>query len=248
MLRFSAWTDVGRVRAGNQDAYCLHLLDGTSRRALLAVADGMGGHSGGEVASTLAARRLEEAVLRAAPGWSTPGACLEGLRAAVLEAHAAIKQAQAAMPAHADMGTTLTAVLVWGELLYVAHSGDSRAYLVSGGRIRRLTDDHSVVAELVRSGHLTEEEARGHPQRHFLTSALGVHGPVRVDLLEASWQPGDVVLLCSDGLTNAVADDEIARHAADTSDFAAVARRLVDLANQRGGHDNITVVAAWWER
>ncbi len=248
MVSFSIATDTGRVRSNNQDSYYADVLDVGPDRVLLVVADGMGGYSGGEVASALAIQTVAAAVRAGAGGWVGGDERTDGLRQAVLAANQQILQAQAANPDHAEMGTTLTAVLVWGELLYLAHTGDSRAYLVQpNGRTRRLSDDHSIVGELMRSGDLTEEEAVHHPQRHILTNVLGLHGTVKVDTLEVTWQPGDTVLLCSDGLTNHVADPELARSVGEP-DFTAMAGRLADLANQRGGHDNITVVAARWER
>lgn len=226
----------------------MEILDQHQGQALLVVADGMGGHAGGEVASALAIQAVAGLVRDEIADWRTADQRAAGLRSAVLAAHYQIRQAQNATPELADMGTTLTAVLIWGELLYLAHSGDSRAYLIQpNGRIRQLSDDHSVVGELMRSGSLTEEEAQNHPQRHVLTNVLGLHGPIRVDTLEVTWQPGDTLVLCSDGLTNHVTDQELAR-AAGEPDFPSLAARLVALANQRGGHDNITVVAARWER
>lgn len=247
MVKFSVTTDIGRVRPSNQDAYCAEVLDTGPGHALLVVADGMGGYSGGEVASALAIQTITGLVRAEAPSWRTGDERITGLRSGVVAAHNQIRQAQVANPQHAEMGTTLTAILVWGELLYLAHSGDSRAYAVQpNGRVRRLSDDHSIVGELVRGGSLTEEEAQFHPQRHILTNVLGLHGPLRVDTLEVTWQPGDMVLLCSDGLTNHVADHEVARAALEP-EFATLAARLAELANQRGGHDNVTVVAARWE-
>lgn len=248
MLQFSVTTDIGRVRSSNQDAYGVEIFDAEQGQALLVVADGMGGYSGGEVASALAIRTLTSLVSAEARSWRTGDERTAGLRAGVMAAHQQIRQAQAANPEHAEMGTTLTAVLLWGERLYLAHSGDSRAYLVQpNSRLLRLSDDHSVVGELLRGGTLTEEEAQNHPQRHILTNVLGLHGPIRVDTLEVTWQMGDVIVVCSDGLTNHVTDQEVAR-AATEPDFSTLAPRLAELANQRGGHDNITVVAARWER
>ncbi|MFO7173165.1 MAG: Stp1/IreP family PP2C-type Ser/Thr phosphatase [Bacillota bacterium] len=246
-MKFSAQTDRGRVRPSNEDAYCLEVLDEGAERALLAVADGMGGHAAGEVASALAIATLRERVLAQALRWNGDDERLQGLGEAIVAAHAAILAAQGEDPRRAGMGTTLTAVLIWGEYLYIGHTGDSRAYLVGAeGGIRQLTDDHSVVGELVRGGSLTELEAMQHPQRHLLTSALGTQGRLRVDLQATLWHPGDVVILCSDGLTNLVTAAEIAERVRliAVDQFDSLARELVDLANSRGGHDNITVVAA----
>jgi len=140
------------------------------------------------------------------------------------------------------MGTTLVALLADGQRIALAHVGDSRAYLVRGGRIRQLTDDHSLVAELVRRHEIDADDALEHPHRHVLTRALGVGRSVEPDLVEMTPARGDVFVLCSDGLTGHVHDEEIAKEVGSTSDLEAVCGHLVDLANSRGGDDNITVV------
>lgn len=247
-MKFSAQTDCGRVRSSNQDAYALEVLDPGAGHAFLAVADGMGGHAAGEVASALAVQTVKERVLAGVTAWAGDDERLQGLQEAMEAAHGAILDAQHQDPNQAGMGTTLTVALLWGGILYIGHTGDSRAYLVqAGGGIRQLTDDHSVVGELVRGGNLTESEAMNHPQRNLLTSALGAQGRLRLDVLATSWEPGDTLILCSDGLTNLVSSAEIANLAislAASGEFPALAQRLVELANERGGHDNITVVAA----
>ena len=140
------------------------------------------------------------------------------------------------------MGTTLVALLAGGERIALAHVGDSRGYLVRSGRIRQLTDDHSLVAELVRRREISPRAAREHPHRHVLTRALGVRRHVEADLAELTPARGDVFVLCSDGLTTHVGDDEITKVVCDGTDLEAVCDRLIDLANSRGGEDNITVV------
>jgi protein phosphatase len=146
------------------------------------------------------------------------------------------------------MGTTLVSVLVLEGRAALAHVGDSRAYLVRGGRIRQLTDDHSVVGELLRRREISEDAAREHPHRHVLTRALGVRPVVEPDLAELSPEPDDVFVLCSDGLTLHVADHEIAEHVVGAEDPDACVETLVDLANARGGDDNITVLVLRWEK
>jgi protein phosphatase len=146
------------------------------------------------------------------------------------------------------MGTTVVSLLAAGGRVALAHVGDSRAYLVRDGRIRQLTDDHSVVGELVRRREITELDAREHPHRHVLTRAVGVRREVAPDLAELTSSPGDLFVLCSDGLTGLVRDEEIAEAASTGTDLDAICAQLVDLANERGGEDNITVVLVRYEK
>jgi len=145
------------------------------------------------------------------------------------------------------MGTTVVALLVEGSRAAIAHVGDSRAYRVRRGRIRQLTDDHSIVGELLRRHEITADDAREHPHRHVLTRALGVRGHVQPDLAELTLASGDLFVLCSDGLTNHVEDHEIAKLAGEATDLDAGCAALIELANRRGGEDNITVALAQWD-
>ena len=224
----------------NEDRYAL-----APDLGLYLVADGMGGHTAGQVASEMAA----EAALRAVRTLQGASASLaEKLRYAVTSANREIYQTGRQQPELAGMGTTLVAVLVLEGRVALAHVGDSRAYLVRGGRIRQLTDDHSVVGELLRRREISEDAAREHPHRHVLTRALGVRPAVEPDLAELSPEPDDVFVLCSDGLTVHVEDDEIGEHVIGAADPDACVESLVDLANARGGDDNITVLVLRWEK
>jgi PPM family protein phosphatase len=230
IARASALTDVGRRRLGNEDAFVCD-------PPLFAVADGMGGAQAGELASQLAAAALEERSggLRGE----------EGMTALVQDANARIFRRALADPTAAGMGTTVTAALVDEEdgAVTIAHVGDSRAYRLRGGRLEQLTDDHSLVAELVRSGRLTQEEADQHPHRSVITRALGTEEAVAVDTFTISMEPGDLYLICSDGLTSMVADDEIlGLLTAAEGDLDRAAESLVAAANAGGGEDNVTVV------
>ena len=232
VLRSGSATDVGRVRRVNQDL-------ALERPNLFAVADGMGGHVGGEVAARVAVESLERAFER------EPTA--DGLRAAFDEANSAVWLESQANDDLRGMGTTLTAVaLVGGEgghdVLALANVGDSRAYVYSEGTMAQVTDDHSLAEERMRHGEMTEAEAAVHPQRHILTRALGVGADVESDLWELQLRTGDRVLLCSDGLSNELGMDEIAAVLHDITDPEVAARRLVEVANAHGGSDNITVV------
>ena len=236
ILEAAAATDVGQRRRGNEDRYAL-----APSLGLFLVADGMGGHTAGQVASELAA----ESSVRALEALQGATASLsERLRAAVTAANRTIFQTAQQNPEYAGMGTTIVAILAEGGRAALAHVGDSRAYLVRGGRIRQLTDDHSIVGELLRRNEISETAAKEHPHRHVLTRALGVRDTVEPDLAELTPQPEDHFVLCSDGLTGHVEDSEIAKAVRDCEDLQECCEALVGLANQRGGEDNITVVVA----
>jgi protein phosphatase len=227
LTQHAAATDPGRRRRRNEDAYVV-------QPPLFAVADGMGGAQAGEIASRIAA-----SVLRAAG----PEAGEDAVVGLIQEANRQVYEAAASDEAHAGMGTTMTAALVEGDTVRIGHVGDSRAYRVRDGALEQLTDDHSLVAELVRSGRLSPEEADVHPQRSVITRVLGTDPEVDVDTFEVEAQPGDVFMICSDGLTSMVDDasilDVVERN---RSSLDRAARALVDAANKGGGEDNITVI------
>ena len=226
-------TDVGLQRAHNEDAFeQLRRPDGVE---LWMVADGMGGHAGGERASRIAVETVRAVVEEA-------GEASEALlRQALEEANRAIHRAATADSHLAGMGTTGVALLRAPDgRAWVAHVGDSRAYLLRGGRLEQLTEDHSFVAELQRRGVIDAREAAQHPRRNQLLRSLGIDSGVEIDVRALALVPGDRIVLCSDGLSNVVGDDDIAEIVERDEPFRAV-RSLVALANDRGGPDNITV-------
>ena len=229
-----AGTDVGRTRSGNEDSHFCG-------RTVFAVADGLGGHQGGEVASAAAVEPLAALDGR---GFADPAEAAEALAGAIAEANSAILDRAAGDPGLWGMGTTVTAAAVTtGDQLQLAHVGDSRAYLLRDGTLDQVTTDHTVVGELVRRGRLTPAQAAIHPERSILTRAVGLDPRVPVDTPDPlELQPGDQVLLCSDGLTEAVPDTRIAELLAAGGDGDAACRSLIDAANAAGGPDNITVV------
>jgi serine/threonine protein phosphatase PrpC len=229
-----AGTDVGRARSGNEDSYFCG-------RTVFAVADGLGGHQGGEVASAAAVEPLAALDGRE---FADPAEAAEALTAAVREANAAILDQAAGDPGLWGMGTTVTAAALAGERhLQLAHVGDSRAYLLRDGSLEQLSTDHTVVAELVRRGRLTPAQAAIHPERSILTRAVGLDPRIPVDTPDPlELQDGDQVLLCSDGLTEPVDDDQIAQLLSAEPDGNAACQALIDAANAAGGPDNITVV------
>lgn len=234
LLRAAARTHVGLRRQANEDRHAV--VEGLG---LFLVADGMGGHQAGQVASRLAA----EASIRAIEALQGASVSLaERLRHAVACANREILHAAESKSELSGMGTTLVAMLFGEERLALAHVGDSRAYLLRHGRLRALTDDHSIVAELLRRQAISEAAARAHPHRHVLTRALGVRARIEPDLAELTPLAGDVFVLCSDGLTTHVEDAQIAEIVGGECDLEVAAGRLVDSANQAGGLDNVTVL------
>jgi PPM family protein phosphatase len=232
MLRVSEQafrTDTGRQRHANEDAYF-------ASAPLFAVADGMGGAQAGEVASRIAAESFEPAER----GDESPEAYL---RSIVEEANRRIHSIAERDSSRSGMGTTLTAAIVEGDEVSIAHVGDSRAYVYRDGELRMLTSDHSLVEELRRQGRLTDAQAADHPQRSIITRALGPEEEVEIDTLTVSARPGDVFLLCSDGLTTMVGDEQIAAVLDESDELNDAVDRLVREANQAGGRDNITAVA-----
>jgi serine/threonine protein phosphatase PrpC len=231
MLRVSeqyAGTDTGRQRRANEDSLL-------ARSPLFVVADGMGGAQAGEVASRLAVESFQLGVQDA----SQPELALADLARA---ANTHIHELSHANAEHAGMGTTLTAVYVGEQEVAIAHVGDSRAYCLRDGRLERLTDDHSLVDELIRQGRLTPEEAIEHPQRSVITRALGPEGMVEVDTRSVRARAGDVYLICSDGLTTMIGEDQIAAVLLAHPRLPDAGEALIAAANEAGGRDNITVV------
>ena len=227
---YAGRTDTGRKRRRNEDSYVI-------APPLFAVADGMGGAQGGEVASKLAAAALEDTD----PGRLTGPARVASL---IQEANRRVHERSSVDPATSGMGTTMTVALVESEGVVIGHVGDTRAYRVRDGRIQQLTDDHSLVNELLKSGKLSPDEAQTHPQRSVITRAVGTDPDVDVDAFTIEAEDGDVFLICSDGLTDMVDDHDILdvldKH---RGDLDRAVKSLVAAANRGGGEDNITAVA-----
>jgi len=222
-------TDTGRQRNANEDSLF-------TRAPVFVVADGMGGAQAGEVASKAAAESFDRELPQAPPE--------RVLRETIEAANRAIHDRARQDPDLAGMGTTITAAIVdpESEEVAIGHVGDSRAYRLRGGKLERLTRDHSLVEEMRRKGQLTDAQAEDHPQRSIITRALGPEPEVEVDLQTVPAQPGDVFLICSDGLTTMLGDEQIARILGRATSTQAAVRALVDEANRAGGRDNITVV------
>ena len=263
-LKAVAASHVGKVRRHNEDYFLIVDVTGTGGRvrsaglehripatgALLVVADGMGGAQAGEVASAMAANTIYAHV---AESWRDSGRPTPGhLRQCLLEA---MEIANREIHAYASrsaglngMGTTATAAALLGDQIHIGHVGDSRGYVVRGGCAQRITRDHSLVQHLLDIGELTPEAAAVSPHRNVLLRALGPRPQITVDLSEHCVRSGDVLVLCSDGLWSCVAEGELAEIVTAETDVAAACERLVALANERGGPDNITVLVARFER
>lgn len=244
-MKYAALSDVGRQRNQNEDAWNV-VINAAGQPAGFVVADGMGGHQAGEVASRIAVEVMSETLLSCA----TLRSCLEDaeqlLRDGLDEANRRIMEYAETRLQGLSSGTTLTAVYLDGPMLLLIHIGDSRAYLLRKGQVRLLSRDHTWVAELVASGALPLEEARMHPERNKITRALGFDLGMRPELVWERMLPGDQLLLCTDGLTEYVTEEEMVDTLTRHTPKVAV-QRLVELANGRGGKDNITVVVALLE-
>jgi serine/threonine protein phosphatase PrpC len=269
-VRSFGLTDRGRVRPTNEDQFLIAEMartlwvrqaslpqpethHGRNRGHVFLVADGMGGHQAGEVASALSVATIETFVLHVLHRFSNLKAAdeqgvVKDFQAALRQADARIAEEAARDPARAGMGTTLTLAFVTGWKLFVLHAGDCRCYLFRRGDLRQLTADHTVAVELARQGVIRPEEVRCHPYRHTVTQFLGRgNGDGPFEVHRADLETGDVLLLCSDGLSDMLADDRIAAVLAAESDPRSACERLVAEANARGGRDNITAVVARFE-
>ena len=238
-------THIGKVRSSNQDSFCALLAPDAplGSDALLAVADGMGGRPAGDVASAMAIERLlsrlkeadKQQVLDDEQRAALLGEAMHGLNRDVFQA--------AVKPETRGMGTTLTVAMVAASSLAIGHVGDSRVYLLRGGQLHQPTADHNWVAEQIRRGSLPPDAARSHPGRNMLTRAIGMSPQVNVDVLVLNVYKDDTVLLCSDGLHGLVSDEDISRVLQEQEPPEA-AKTLVNMANEQGGYDNVTVVIA----
>ena len=244
-------TDIGRVRQNNEDNFGYD-----SRYGIYVVCDGMGGQAAGEVASKLAVDTMLD-YFRGEPtsdNLSRTGESGDGLSARAHALGGAIRQANAAIyiaarqPGHSGMGSTIVAVLVQDEFYVIGHAGDSRIYLIRDGSIQQLTKDHSLVMEQVRRGLLTLEEAQKSEMQNIIIRALGPDEKVEADLEDHVASPGDVLLLCSDGLNRHVSDDQILDVTSGTADLERAAGQLIESARAGGGSDNITVLLLRFEK
>ncbi len=235
-------TDVGLMRPINEDAYFVSEYVADMGTLYVIVADGMGGHQAGEVASAAAVREVCRKINQNYHIDMTDDEVAALLERAVASANRKVYEMSREDAQMNGMGTTLTFLLLSGTKVYIAHVGDSRAYRIRDGAITRLTHDHSMVEELLRSGQITPKQAMEHPQKNVITRAVGTDRTVEPDILETSAQPGDIFLLCTDGLTNQVSDSGLLAILAESGSMQGAANAMVQAANAAGGPDNSTVV------
>jgi len=234
-IRYGSHTDRGKVRTTNEDSYTAN-----AKSQLFLVADGMGGHAAGEIASAIAASTVEECVaLQRGTGMDTA----EALRRALEEANSRIYETQLGRMDLSGMGSTLTALVFSRDLYHVAHVGDSRAYLLRRGELRQLTRDHSLVWQLYENGLLEKKDLTSHPQKNLITRSVGPHAQVEVDMASGTLACGDIFMLCSDGLTDVVPEERILAILSDGPKAPQqLSEELVEAANQAGAPDNVTAV------
>ncbi len=239
-MKIVARTDVGLLRENNQDSYAACELEGGA--VLAVVCDGMGGAAEGALASAQAVRVIKERITERYYG-SMSDISLRSLMVSAIEsANKFIHDLSLTDEKYEGMGTTVVAAIAADSYVYIAHAGDSRAYKITDGQLSQLTKDHSVVQRMLENGEITAAEVSDHPSKHIITRAIGVDEEIRVDFCQESFDEGDMLLLCSDGLSNSVEPEDILKFIGE-GEFFEFADKLVNLANQNGGADNITVVA-----
>lgn len=235
-------TDIGLVRRENQDSSSFSVISPSCVWAV--ICDGMGGARGGKFASSTAVTFISEYISREYREDMSEEQLGEMLVAAVEEANTYLFHKASEDEELSGMGTTCDLAFVRDEVVHVVHVGDSRTYAIRGGKILQLTEDHSVVQEMVRSGELTPEQAQNHPNKNLITRALGVAVEVHIDYIEAEFSYGDILLLCSDGLSNYVSKSDMVKTAHENRGVMLI-DTLVEIAKRQGGHDNITVTVIY---
>ncbi len=237
-MEFYSKTDVGKARKTNQDA--VNVKEISDDFVWSVVCDGMGGTSGGDVASRTAVEEVTKYLDRNLNENKNFEKIKEIMYSAVQEANEAIYEKARKDDELSSMGTTVVLCAIVGDMLHVMHAGDSRAYLIDKSGIKQLSKDHSIVQEMIENGEITQKEAKNHPRRNIITRALGIEADIKLDYTQIKLQKDDIILLCTDGLTNHLDENQIFKICSN-SDFSSVAKKLVDEANKHGGSDNITV-------
>lgn len=238
-MKISAKTDTGKVRTNNQDYFLAGELNNGVTWAI--VCDGMGGAMGGNVASETAVRIISEKLISGYHEGMNDNSVKLLMMSAIEAANASVYSKSTNDESLKGMGTTVVAAIINQDTVYLAHVGDSRIYIISSDSIIQMTTDHSVVQMMIENGEITPEEAKTHPKKNVITRALGVEESIRIDYSQEIFNENDILLLCSDGLTNYVSDEEIKKICLENDRFL-LADKLVDAANEKGGGDNITVV------
>lgn len=241
-MKVACLTDIGRARDINEDScFCRQFANGWD---LVIIADGMGGHNAGEVASKIAVQTIVDCVGKRMSSEIDKVEMEQILRNAIEQANVNIYDESLKDVNCSGMGTTVTMAVISQNCIIIGHVGDSRAYIYRSGTLSQITDDHSLVAELVKNGTITEDEAQHHPQKNVITRALGAKDKVDIDVIKLDMESPGILLICSDGLSNMLSDDEITGIISGNCDVSKTARNLIDAANCAGGLDNITVAVA----
>ena len=238
-MRIVSKTDIGRVRRSNQDSYLTGELSGSVAWAV--VCDGMGGANGGNVASAAAVKSISEHINASYREGMSANSVRNMLMSAISAANINVFDMAQADANLLGMGTTVVVAIVIGKVAHIAHAGDSRAYIINKDSIEQITRDHSVVQSMVENGEITEEQAKVHPNRNVITRALGVDDRIDIDYNEVVLRDGDTIMICTDGLTNYVENEQILE-LSNSCKFYEYPEKLIDMANDNGGGDNITVV------
>lgn len=234
-------TDVGRIRGNNQDAY---YISPKGDYPLFIIADGMGGHKAGEIASKMAIEIISDNLKNLLTKLTVEDKDVKDIiENSILQANDKIYKKSMENEKFSGMGTTVTLACAINEKIFIGHAGDSRAYLLRNGTLSQMTEDHSLVEELIRNGSISKEEAKHHPQRNIITRAVGTSQEIKADLVVESKRKDDILLLCTDGLTNMLDDDEIRDSLLINEDIQKACEELVKLSNDKGGFDNITILA-----
>lgn len=242
-MRSVGKTDIGLVRKVNEDSFLCEQLMGIDNTYLYIVADGMGGHNAGEVASSMAVQEVASYIKKNIKVLMTGDKEIQNLiRNAILYANNKVYKTSIKKSNCLGMGTTLSMVLTKGSRAYIGHVGDSRIYLIRENEISRLTEDHSLVAELIKQGTIKPEEANNHPQKNVITRALGTEYSIESDISRWDMKYGDLILICTDGLSNVVYEKDMVCVLEGTSDLNEACELLIEKAKEKGGFDNITAI------
>ncbi len=238
-MKIASKTDIGKVRNTNQDSYAAgEMLDGT---AWAVVCDGMGGANGGNIASANAVKIISEYISSSYHEEMGSNSIKTLLQSALYGANVRLYDMSKTIESLNGMGTTVVSAIISNGIAHIAHAGDSRAYLIHEGKLSQITKDHSIVQSMVDKGQITPEEAKNHPNKNVITRALGVDEDIKIEYNELPFTPDDCILICTDGLTNFVSDEDI-EEIISNHDFYDYPKVLIDRANGNGGGDNITIV------
>lgn len=239
-MMVGAVTDVGLIREINQD--CL-FAGSIEDFPLYIVADGMGGHNAGEIASSMAVDIIKTVFTDNRDNLISEENIIMTIEDAIIKANEKIFLQSKKVPEYTGMGTTITLCYIFGNKIYIGHVGDSRAYFITEDNIRQITDDHSLVNELIKNGSITPEEAINHPQKNLITRAVGTSSEIQLDFYTLDYKLDDILIICSDGLSNMLKDDDIMKLIKSEDDIDIACNNLISIANENGGRDNITVIA-----